>query len=75
MAGKKTEDIVRCSFCNKTQSQVRKMIAGPNGTYICDDCVGCGQLPASGCRPGGSCGTDRSEPRPGSARSPWQARP
>ena len=39
MAGKKTDDIVRCSFCNKTQSQVRKMIAGPNGTYICDDCV------------------------------------
>ena len=39
MAGKKTEDIVRCSICNKTQSQVRKMIAGPNGTYICDDCV------------------------------------
>ena len=39
MAGKKTEDIVRCSFCNKTQSQLRKMIAGPNGTYICDDCV------------------------------------
>ena len=36
---KKTEDIVRCSFCNKTQSQVRKMIAGPSGTYICDDCV------------------------------------
>ena len=39
MAGKKTEDIVRCSFCNKTQSQVRKMIAGPSGTYMCDDCV------------------------------------
>ena len=39
MAGKITEDIVRCSFCNKTQSQVRKLIAGPNGTYICDDCV------------------------------------
>ena len=39
MAGKKTEDIVRCSFCNKTQPQVRKMIAGPSGTYICDDCV------------------------------------
>lgn len=39
MVGKKTEDIVRCSFCNKTQSQVRKMIAGPSGTYICDDCV------------------------------------
>ena len=40
MAGKMTEDIVRCSFCNKTQAQVRKLIAGPNGTYICDQCVG-----------------------------------
>lgn len=35
-----TEEIVRCSFCNKTQAQVRKLIAGPNGTYICDQCVG-----------------------------------
>ena len=33
------DDIVRCSFCNKTQSQVKKLIAGPNGTYICDECV------------------------------------
>ena len=39
MAGKKGEDIVRCSFCGKTQAQVRKMIAGPNGAYICDECV------------------------------------
>ena len=38
MAGK-YEEIVRCSFCNKPQSQVRKMIAGPNGVYICDQCV------------------------------------
>ena len=38
MAGR-NDDQVRCSFCNKTQSQVRKMIAGPSGTYICDDCV------------------------------------
>ncbi len=30
---------VRCSFCGKTQSQVRKLIAGPNGAYICDECV------------------------------------
>lgn len=28
----------RCSFCNKTQEQVRKLIAGPNA-YICDECV------------------------------------
>ena len=40
MAGKMTDDIVRCSFCNKTQAQVRKLIAGPNGTYICDECIG-----------------------------------
>lgn len=39
MAGKITDDIVRCSFCNKTQAQVRKLIAGPNGTYICDECI------------------------------------
>lgn len=39
MAGKIGEEIVRCSFCNKTQAQVRKMIAGPNGAYICDECV------------------------------------
>ena len=29
---------VRCSFCNKTQDQVRRIIAGP-GVYICDECV------------------------------------
>ena len=28
----------RCSFCNKTQDQVRKLIAGPNA-FICDECV------------------------------------
>ena len=28
----------RCSFCNKTQDQVRKLIAGP-GAYICDECI------------------------------------
>lgn len=39
MAGKKGEDIVRCSFCGKTQAQVRKLIAGPNGAYICDECI------------------------------------
>ena len=39
MAGKKLEDKVRCSFCGKTQEQVRRLIAGPNGIYICYDCV------------------------------------
>ena len=39
MAGKFTDDTIRCSFCNKTQAQVRKLIAAPNGAYICDECV------------------------------------
>lgn len=39
MAGKNPEVRIRCSFCNKTQEQVRKMIAGPTGVYICDECV------------------------------------
>ncbi|MCS7241678.1 ATP-dependent Clp protease ATP-binding subunit ClpX [Candidatus Caldatribacterium sp.] len=29
---------LRCSFCGKTQQEVRKLIAGP-GVYICDECV------------------------------------
>lgn len=39
MAGKNSDDKIRCSFCNKTQDQVRKLIAGPVGVYICDECV------------------------------------
>jgi len=33
-----SSDLLRCSFCNKTQREVRKLIAGPN-VYICDECV------------------------------------
>lgn len=40
MARKITDNIERCSFCNKTEAQVRKLIAGPNGTFICDECIG-----------------------------------
>lgn len=36
---KNSDDKVRCSFCNKTQDQVRKLIAGPAGVYICDECI------------------------------------
>ena len=39
MAGKIIDERIRCSFCGKTQDQVRKLIAGPNGAYICDECV------------------------------------
>ena len=35
----------RCSFCGRTEEQVRKLIAGPNGVYICDECVAiCGDI-------------------------------
>lgn len=30
---------IRCSFCGKTESQVMKLLKGPNGVYICDACV------------------------------------
>lgn len=33
------DDQVRCSFCNRTQAQVNKLISGPEGIYICDRCV------------------------------------
>ena len=39
MAGRIGEQKIRCSFCNKSEDQVRKLIAGPNDVYICDDCI------------------------------------
>ena len=30
---------IRCSFCGKSESQVLKLLKGPNGVYICDECV------------------------------------
>ena len=40
MADKIREGKVRCSFCNKSEDQVRKLIAGPEGVFICDECIG-----------------------------------
>lgn len=40
MAGRmEDKKVPRCSFCNKTQDQVRKLIAAPNA-FICDECIG-----------------------------------
>ncbi len=40
MAGKSDNSKqYRCSFCNKTQDQVRKLVAGPKGVFICDECI------------------------------------
>ena len=35
----KIDTKVRCLFCGKPEDQVRKLIAGPGGAYICDECV------------------------------------
>lgn len=39
MAGKSSDDRIKCSFCGRSQGQVRKMISGPNGVFICDECI------------------------------------
>ena len=41
MTGKNSDGTIRCSFCGRTQDQVRKMIAGPSGSgvFICDECI------------------------------------
>ena len=40
MAGKKDrDDTICCSFCGKSQEYARKLISGPNGVYICDECI------------------------------------
>ena len=39
MAKNTNDDKIRCSFCNKPQNMVRKLIAGPDGAFICDECV------------------------------------
>jgi ATP-dependent Clp protease ATP-binding subunit ClpX len=39
MSIKGNDTRIRCSFCGKTEDQVRKLIAGPDGVYICDECI------------------------------------
>jgi len=42
-------DLVKCSFCGKSQKQVKKLIAGP-GVYICDECIDlCNDIIAEEC--------------------------
>jgi len=33
-----TGELLKCSFCGKSQKQVKKLIAGP-GVYVCDECI------------------------------------
>ena len=39
MASKFVDNQYHCSFCGKSQEQVRKLIAGTGSAYICDECV------------------------------------
>ncbi len=40
MAGSKNPRVeYRCSFCGKSQEQVHRLIAGPGGVYICNECI------------------------------------
>lgn len=39
MPGRINDDNIQCSFCGKGDHQVRKLIAGPNGVFICDECI------------------------------------
>lgn len=42
MAGNRNEEMVYCSFCGKSQEEVKKIIAG-NGVFICNECVALSQ--------------------------------
>lgn len=45
MAGSVTDNNYTCSFCSKVQNQVKRLIAGPDRVFICDECVElCGQI-------------------------------
>jgi len=57
-------DLVRCSFCGKTQNQARRLIAGPN-VYICDECVDlCKDIIAEETDRGVATSRSRSLPKP-----------
>jgi ATP-dependent Clp protease ATP-binding subunit ClpX len=61
---------LKCSFCGKSQEQVRKLIAGP-GVYICDECIDlCNEILDEELVSSPAANTGRSAPRPDAARRP-----
>jgi ATP-dependent Clp protease ATP-binding subunit ClpX len=56
VANRSRGNVQRCSFCFRDQTQVRRLIAGPDGIFICDECVGLCQevLEEDGISPGRS---------------------
>jgi len=56
---------VRCSFCGKAQDQVKRLIVGPNGVAMCDECVSlCNEIIAEEAPPGGHGGRRPARTRP-----------
>jgi hypothetical protein len=64
----------RCSFCGKSREQVRRLIAGPNGVYICDECVSlCNQIIADEEHPTSCQQREGARPAAGRRAAPrWQ---
>lgn len=57
-------DALLCSFCGKSQNEVRKLIAGPPAVHICDECVGlCNELMEEERAQDGGQGGDPPRPR------------
>jgi len=55
--GKALPKTLHCSFCGKSQHAVEKLIAGPRGVFICNECVGlCDGIIAGGKAPSGHTG-------------------
>lgn len=45
MAGRNEDHLAHCSFCGKAENQARKLVAGPKGVFICDECIEiCGDI-------------------------------
>ena len=70
--------VARCSFCDKTQDQVRRIIAG-NGVYICDECIAlCQEIIADDLGDGADARSRRICPSPPKSRrcstNTWSAR-
>ncbi|MBM5802242.1 MAG: AAA family ATPase, partial [Cyanobacteria bacterium K_DeepCast_35m_m2_023] len=61
---------LKCSFCGKSQEQVRKLIAGP-GVYICDECIDlCNEILDEELVGAPAAGAGRSAPEPGRGKAP-----
>ena len=65
---------LRCSFCQKDQNDVRKLIAGPPSVFICDECVAvCVDIMADDARSAVPAAPDAQSPAPSAVTPPVTA--